>query len=170
MMKKELLELLGLPTEKILAKCGVKDLKDYKKTLDKTMAEFRKYERELKKLMKEKVDQPRLEELAKKIFDAYPEAEFIAILERACMDDDSGNCRWYTRDAENPLPDIEEEDNDSSKWTKEIRDAYEELCEIFTRLYPDLNFDDEENAWWHRPDAYYGIDKDFDAARWGEED
>lgn len=168
MNKKTLLELLSFPAEKILPETDVEKLKAYNKDLDKLIDQLTDYKEKVEEQLDEKENKPRLKELAKKIFDAYPEAEFIAILERSCHDDDSGNCSWRTDGAEDPLPGIE--DDDPARWTKEIESAYEELCDLFTRLYPDLNFDDEENAWWHRPTAYYGIDRDYDPARWGDEE
>ena len=168
MNKKALLELLSFPAEKTLPGTDVEKLKAYEKDLNKILDQLASYKEKIREQLREKEVEPRLKEVAQVIFDAYPEVEFIAILERYCSDDDSGNCYYCTETTNNVFPDIDEDD-DPSRWTKEVESAYEELCNLFTELYPDLNFDDEDNAAFCRPKAYYGIDREFDAARWEEE-
>jgi hypothetical protein len=168
MNKKTLLELLSFPAEKTLPETDVEKLKAYDKDLDNLIEQLTDYKEKVKEQLDEKANKPRLKELAQKLFDLCPESNFLAFLERACDDDDSGNCFWTTEEgACDIFPDVEEE----ITLSKEMDAVYEEALNLFEEIYPDLNFDDDDNAYWDsRPTAYYGLNRNMEAVYWDTEE
>ena len=169
MNKKTLLELLSFPAEKVLPEIDAEKLKAYDEDLDKLIDQLTDYKGKVKEQLDEKKNKPRLKELAQKLFDFRPESNFIAFLERVCDDDDSGNCYWRTQEgADIIFPDVED---DIVELSDEMDALYEEALELFEEIYPDLNFDDDDNAYWDsRPTAYYGLNRDMEAVYWDTED
>lgn len=169
MSKKTLLELLSFPAEKILPEIDVEKLKAYNEDLDKLIDQLTSYKEKVKEQLDEKENKPRLKEIAQKLFNLCPESNFIAFLERVCDDDDSGNCYWRTQEgADIVFPDVED---DIVELSDEMDALYEEALELFEEIYPDLNFDDDDNAYWDsRPTAYYGLNREMEAVYWDTEE
>ena len=163
-MKKELLELFCLPEEDKLSEISVELLEKYEKDLDAVIGECSNYRQKVECQMRKKVYEPRMKELAQKLFDDFPDADFLATLYRQCHEDDSGNCWWGTEDwMIKPFPGLPEK---KAKLSKEQEKIHEEIQNLFCKLYPNWTFDDETDAYWDgRAESYYGLTRNLEAVR-----
>ena len=169
-MKESIIEKLELPDLSKKRDWKAKEIKELQEKVETYVKELGDYTTKLYDLVVEVVNIPKMKELLGEFFNSHPEIKFIGFVNRVCGDDDSGNCSW----GDSTWDQIFINNNDevveiSEKQLSEF--IREQASELFTESYPDLSFEDEDNAYWDsRADQWYGITRDMKPAFWADYD